>query len=109
MIHRTVIPVLWLWLACVIIGAALAGSAKADPAEDFATAYAADVCIVLDDHPTIPGLTGVLQAVQETGGLTARQAGQAVALSVINVCPRHIPLLRRYVAMYAPRASGALA
>lgn len=108
MIRRTVIPVLWLWLACAIIGAALAGSAHADRADDFAIAHAADVCTVLDHHPTIPGLLGVLNAAEQSGGLTPPQAGRAVALSVINVCPTHIGLLQQFVALYGSQ-NGQLA
>jgi hypothetical protein len=79
-----------------------AASAKADPDSD-AVAYAAEyggtVCSVLDDgHNTIAGLTGIMQAIQKHGNLTAYQSGEVVGLSVAEICPQYTPLLRQFVA-----------
>jgi hypothetical protein len=97
--RRTVIPVLWLWAACAIIGAALAASAKADPADDFARAHAADVCITLDDYPSVAGLIGVMQGVADSG-LSDHDAALAVTESITYVCPIHRHLLREFAAYY---------
>lgn len=101
-IRSTIVPILWLWLACTIIGAALAGSVKADPGDDFAADHAADICIAIDERPDMDGLIRVLNAVTRTG-LSPRDAGTAVADSVIYVCPHHLGLLRAFADRYAPK------
>lgn len=104
MIRATIIPVLWLWLACVIIGAAAGTTAHADPAEFYAVGNAATICAVLDAQPTFAGVDELLADIGKTTKLSEAEIGGAVALSVINVCPHHVGLLKRYV---VDRGSGA--
>jgi hypothetical protein len=108
-LRDTIIPLAWLFVACVIIGTALAGGVKAapaDPAADYAIAHAAAVCSYLDAHPTIRGVNDVLNIVADSG-LSDFNAGGAVALSVLNVCPIHRPLLDAYVGAYSAKVKAA--
>lgn len=95
-------PVVKGFAVGLIVGAvavATAASAKADP-DTVAIAYAATfgeaVCATLDDYPTFSGILGIGQAVMEDG-LSARQAGMVVGLSVGEFCPRHLPLLHSFM------------
>lgn len=76
-------------------------AAPADAAPDrVVAAYAAQfggaVCATLNAHSTINGIYGVGQAIIEDG-LTARQAGAVIALSVIDTCPWHLGLLDQFI------------
>nr|WP_207949637.1 hypothetical protein [Mycobacterium eburneum] len=105
-------PWRWWWTMPLLIFVGILGpglaAAHADPATDFATRHAADVCSTLDAFPTVPGLIGVMQGVADTG-LSDRDAGAAVAESVIRVCPAHRHLLDEFVAMYLPDRRGVAA
>ena len=57
------------------------------------------VCSTLDDYPTFDGIVGIGQAISEDG-LTGYQAGQVIATSAIEICPRHLPLVRNFAASY---------
>jgi hypothetical protein len=63
--------------------------------------YGAVVCDNLDTYDSIPGVLGTGQAIIEQG-FTAEQAGEIIALSVIEICPRHEDLLQRFIAQYGP-------
>lgn len=83
--------------------------AKAD-VDDAAYAYAATfggaVCNVLDKYPTFDGVVGIGQAIVEDG-LSSYQAGEVIQVSVQEICPRHLGLLNRFVAVYAPGSVSA--
>lgn len=102
-VRDELVPVLWLLAVAVLIGVALGQCiAHAEPitaGEMFAIEHAADICITLDAHPTVPGVLGVLTALTEYG-LSATESGVALASSVVAVCPMHAPLLRQFVARY---------
>lgn len=87
-----------------------AASAKADTDDSAAVAYAAEygaaVCSVLADHPSVAGLAGIMQAI-ENDGLTPTQAGEAAALSVYELCPRYSYILDRFVAIFGPKSGVA--
>lgn len=70
-----------------------------DRAVAYAAHYASAVCGTLDNIRTADGVLGVIQAIQDDG-LTAREAGAAVALSVSDVCPRHEPVLVAFIDQY---------
>lgn len=77
-----------------------AAPAKADPdgaSIAYASIYGDAVCETLDEYPTVAGVYGVGQAIVEDG-LTARQAGVVVALSVREICPRHMNLIDQIAA-----------
>lgn len=99
-------PIATLMLASVIIGASIGFSARAhaDPITDRARTYtdghAAAVCLTLDRYPTIAGIQGIGQAIVQDG-LTYREAGQVIGMSVLQICPIHTPELEAFVAMYA--------
>ena len=65
---------------------------------------AASVCLTLDNHDSLLGLEATVLAVENLG-LTAEQAGEAIAISVLEVCPRHTPLLRQFVLKYGPKTA----
>ncbi|BBU22133.1 hypothetical protein [Mycobacterium xenopi] len=106
MIRNTVMPLAWLMLASVIIGAAIAfaSPAHADPVSNYAEISAGPICSTLDSYPSLAGLSGVFRAVEEDSGFGPYDAGRIVAMAVIDHCPRHLALLRRYVAVYAPQS-----
>lgn len=85
------------------LGITVAPAARAQP-DPVVIAYAAHfggiVCQVLDEHDTTAGMLGIGQAIMEDG-LSAYQAGQVLALSVTEICPRHTGLLREFVARYS--------
>lgn len=81
--------------AFLTAGIVAAAPAKADPdgaSVAYAAAYGPAVCNVLDEYPSFDGIVGIGQAIMDDG-LSARQAGQVVALSVAEFCPRHARLI----------------
>lgn len=91
------VPILWLLLASVLIGASvgLAARASADPT-GYTIANAGRICASLDEHPTFSGVTGVMAAVIDDGGFSIDEAAQVIVRSVANRCPRHWGLLLAY-------------
>jgi hypothetical protein len=103
--HDTVIPIAWFIAASLLIGYAATGEAHADPtptAIDYTIINHDRVCNVLDQHPTVDGVTGVVVGIVGEG-LTYSEAGQVVGMSVIGWCPHHEPLLHRFIAAYTPQ------
>jgi hypothetical protein len=74
--------------------------AKADPVSNYTAIAAPAVCGTLDAYPTVAGVTGVLEGVVQDSGFGYYDAGLVVAAAVINECPRHLPLLQRFIAVY---------
>jgi hypothetical protein len=88
----------------MLIGFALYFSvpAHADPVSDYARVAAPAVCATLDRYPTLAGVLGVGEGiVYDTGGRFGYyEAGEIIGWSVFSVCPRHIALLQRFIAVY---------
>lgn len=86
-----------------------APQAKAD-VDDAAYAYTAifgdAVCATLDRFPSFDGVIGVAKGIVKDG-LTTFQAGEVIALSVEEICPRHTGLMDRFIARFAPSAASA--
>jgi len=59
----------------------------------YASQFGDAVCTTLDEYPSFDGLLGIGQAIIEDG-LNAYQAGQVIALSVVEICPRHLALVQ---------------
>ena len=79
-----------------------AATAKADvdgAARAYAAEYGPAVCSTLDSYPTFSGLMGIMLAIN-ADGLTPYQAGEAVGLSVAELCPQYDGLLERFAATY---------
>ena len=94
-------------MACLGV-VAFAASAHADPdgaSVAFAAEYGPAVCQTLDDHDSIPGMLGVGLAIVDEG-LSEEQAGEVIALSVREICPRHLDLLKAFIAYYSGNATG---
>ena len=68
------------------------------------TAYAATfgsaVCETLDSYASFGGIYGIADAITEDG-LTYYQAGQVIAVSVTEICPRHTALVKSFAASSA--------
>lgn len=84
---------------------ALAAPAQADPEPSdqvlrYAIRYEGAVCETITSYPTVEGVLGILQAIESRDGFTPYEAGEIVALSVEDACPRFIPVLDRFVAVY---------
>lgn len=91
-------------LGCVVVLAS-APWAHADSAADaWEAEYGYAACSFLDDpsNTSVTGLSGVILGAEHMG-LTPEQAGEAVAASVLDICPRHRDLLRQFVIKYGPR------
>lgn len=106
MIREKLVPVLWLMLAAVIIGASIGFSARANatPADDMAFLTAIDrqgisyssatnviasgraMCDMLDSGTT---LAQALDLVRQHSALTGSDAAFLVTLSVDTYCPEH--------------------
>lgn len=108
MVRRVLVLLTLGWLACAG-WLVTAPDAHADPLSDYTVLAATAVCSTLDDHPTVPGVTGVITGVMDDSGFTAYDSGEVVARAVIGWCPRHVPLLQRFVSVYAPDARGRIA
>jgi len=96
-----------LLAASAFLGAiAYAASAEADGAVDaWEMEYGPAACSFLaDGHNTLAGLSGVILGAEHLG-LTPEQAGQAVASSVLDLCPEYTPLLRAFVLKYGPQVT----
>ena len=90
---------LLLCAALGVIGFTLAvPHAKAD-VDNVVVAYSAHyggaVCSVLDEFPSENGILGIGKSIMDDG-LTGYQAGQVIYLSVSDICPRHMGLLRAF-------------
>lgn len=74
--------------------------AKADP-DSMVYAYAATfgsaVCETLDSYPSFGGIYGIADSITDDG-LTFYQAGQVIAVSVMEICPRHTALVKSFAA-----------
>ena len=98
-------PVALLMAASAFLGAAMYFSAPAKADDDsvvyaYAATFGGIVCSTLDDYPTFDGILGIGQAMIEDG-LTGYQAGQVIATSAIEICPRHIALVRSFADSYS--------
>jgi hypothetical protein len=90
--------------------------AKADPSDPspalIRDAVQAEpfVCQSLKDDPTVSQLISVLYAVAAADNLSAADTGTVVTMAVADGCPQYIPVLRRFVQIYAPdTATGKVA
>lgn len=91
--------------ALLIVTLLVAVPAHADDqaVEQYVAVAAPTVCEVLDDHPTVPGMRGVLQGIYIDSGLSSEDSGMVLAISVVTFCPRHLPLLEALVAEHQPK------
>ena len=98
----TALGLLLALLAALGISVAPSARADVDPVVvAYTAAYGGIVCQVLDQgHDTTAGMLGIGQAIIEDG-LSPYQAGQVLALSVTEICPRYTPLLRQFIARYS--------
>lgn len=87
--------------AFLTAGIVAAAPAHADPTSmAYAASMGEPVCNTLSDYPSYGGITGIGKAITEDG-LTLDQASEVIVMSVINLCPQHMPLLRRYADQYS--------
>ena len=100
-IRRTTVKAFALGIitgAFITAGTVAAIPARADT-DSVVFAYVATfggiVCSTLDQYATFDGIIGIGQALAEDG-LTGHQAGQVVAVSAIEICPRHLALVRAF-------------
>lgn len=77
-----------------------AAPAKADVSAGTIDAYATAVCETLDMYPSTGGVTGVAQFLMFDQGYTSDDAASIVVQSVIGYCPHHVPVLKRFIALY---------
>jgi hypothetical protein len=55
-------------------------------------------------YPTFSGIIGIGEAIS-TDGLSMHQAGQVIAVSAMEICPRHLGLLQRFTDQYGQVAA----
>jgi hypothetical protein len=83
-------------LGCIALILATPAKADTDPVVvAYSAHYGGAVCSVLDEFPSENGILGIGTSIMEDG-LTGYQAGQVLYLSVSDVCPRHMGLLRAF-------------
>lgn len=94
--------ILMALFGCILVMLS-APHAKADP-DSMVYAYAATfggaVCETLDEYPSFAGIYGIGDAIAEDG-LTYHQAGQVIAISVAEICPQHLALVKSFAASAA--------
>lgn len=98
--RAAIIPAALLALAVITAPTASADDDPSPQVVAYAAHFGGIVCDVLDDHASLGGVQGVIQGVQ-ADGFTAYEAGQIVGLSVAEICPRHIGLLRKFINAYS--------
>lgn len=77
-------------------GIVFAAPSKADNVSvAYASTFGGAVCNVLDAYPSFDGIKGIAQAIVDDG-LSFRQAGEVIAYSVTDICPRHLGLVRAF-------------
>lgn len=101
----------WAWLVGTLTIPATAiliqaGAAHATPVDTYTITAGPIVCEVLDEYPSLSGVTRVVQGVINDSGFTTFDAGTVVAESVVIYCPKFIPLLQRYAAVYGDNNTG---
>ena len=95
-----------LLLASIATGAVLAastGTARADVVDDYTVVNAPVVCSVLDDHPSVAGVEGVVLAIIDDG-LSPESAGEVLARSIIGWCPEHGREMNAWIAKWRARS-----
>jgi len=99
--RENIIPVLWLMLAAIIIGASIgfAGRADATPIDDAAIA----ICQQYDRVGATKSATIVMAAQMFEAGLDTDQAAELFAVAVIEYCPEY---QRQVVAIMDDFAEG---
>jgi len=108
-VREKLVPCVWLVGTLTIPATAVmvqAGAAHATPVDTYTITAGPTVCEVLDEYPSLAGVSGVVQGVINDSGFTPYQAGTVVAEAVIIFCPAHLPLLHRYVAVYGDNTTG---
>jgi hypothetical protein len=68
----------------------------------YAATYGGAVCETLDSYPSFGGIYGIADSTADDG-LTYHQAGQVIAMSVMEICPRHTAL----ITSFATSAAGS--
>lgn len=91
----------------------LSAPAKADPISPALVQDAVNaepyVCQALSDSPTVPTVVSILETVSAADRLSASDTGTVVALAVYDGCAKFVPVLDRFVALYATApAAGSL-
>jgi hypothetical protein len=95
-----------LGCAVLILSSPQAKADVSDASFAYAAVFGDAVCSTLDRWPSFDGILGIGQAIVKDG-LTIAQAGEVIELSVHEICPRHLGLMDRFIATYAPSAANA--
>jgi hypothetical protein len=91
----------------IAAGTIAAFPAKASPSlEQIAVQEEPYVCNTLSLKPTVSTLVRVMGVVQSTENLGDQDTGTVVAIAIIDGCDQHLPVVKRFIAMYAPGATA---
>jgi len=101
-------------LGIIVGGFTAAGTIAAFPAkatpdsvlEQVAVQEEPYVCNTLSLKPSVSTLVRVMGVVQSTESLTDRDTGTVVAMAIMDGCDQFMPVIKRFIAMYAPGASA---
>lgn len=77
------------------IPAARADGTLSPTEKAYADTYHSAICDTIRDYPTVGGVLGVWQGVQENSGLTLDNAGDVIDYAVGTYCPQYTGLLKR--------------
>jgi len=89
-------------MASGVFAFAAPANAEPDPSVEvleYAAKAEGAVCRTISKYPTIFGVRGILDAIEDEG-FTPYEAGEIVALAVTDSCPQFVPVLEKFVAVY---------
>lgn len=73
--------------------------ASADDVTDYADQNAKIVCKVLGDYPSVAGLSGILDAIEDDG-FTSYEAGKIAGIAIYGTCPRYASIAEDFIAVF---------
>jgi len=106
-VRRTTIRAFSLGIVCggfLTAGTIAAFPAKANPdtLADIAVQEEPYICNTLALKPTVSNLVTVLAAVQAAEHLSMSDTGEVVTYAILDGCDQFVPILNRFIAIYAP-------
>jgi len=111
-VRRTTVRAFALGIVCggfLTAATISAFPAKATPdtvLEQIAVQEEPYICTTLSIKPSVSTLVRVMGTVQSTEALSDRDTGTVVAMAIMDGCDEYLPVVKRFVAMYAPEGSA---
>lgn len=87
--------------ALIVAGTIVAAPGKAEVTQRDVAIYAVAVCGALDESPSVGTVVGLGLGLGDQG-YSGYDAGQIIAIAVMQRCPEYEPVLRRFSELFAP-------